>query len=54
MGWLANKTYFHINDETEKELTTAAIKATKADVIVLQEIESNKSSEQAPPSGKEN
>jgi predicted extracellular nuclease len=39
-GWLANKMYFYINNETEKELTAAAIKATKADVIALQEIES--------------
>jgi predicted extracellular nuclease len=39
-GWLANKVYFYINNETEKELTAAAIKATKADVIALQEIES--------------
>jgi hypothetical protein len=44
---------FPIGHETEKQLTIAVIKATNADVIVLQEIESNKSSEQAPPSGKE-
>jgi hypothetical protein len=44
---------FPIGHEKEKQLTTAVIKATKAGVIVLQKIESNKSSEQAPPSGKE-
>jgi hypothetical protein len=43
---------FPIGHETEKQLTIAVIKATKAGVIVLQEIESNKSSEQAPPPGK--
>jgi predicted extracellular nuclease len=48
-GWLANKTYFHINDEMEKELIAAAIKAIKADVIPLQEIENNK---QASPPGR--
>lgn len=42
-----------IGHETEKQLTTAVIKAIKAGVIVLQKIESNKSSEQASPSGKE-
>jgi endonuclease/exonuclease/phosphatase family metal-dependent hydrolase len=39
-GWLANKTYFSVDNETEKALTAAAIKTTKADVIALQEIES--------------
>jgi endonuclease/exonuclease/phosphatase family metal-dependent hydrolase len=39
-GWLTNSTFFEINDETSKSLTGQAIKATQADVIAVQEVES--------------
>lgn len=39
-GWLANSTFFEINDDVSKKLTGEAIKATHADVIALQEVES--------------
>jgi endonuclease/exonuclease/phosphatase family metal-dependent hydrolase len=40
-GWLPDKTFFVINDEVSKRLTAKAIKASKADVIALQEVESH-------------
>lgn len=40
-GWLPNTTFFVINDEVSKRLTGDAIKATNADVIALQEVESH-------------
>jgi hypothetical protein len=40
-GWLANQTRFHKFDKAETRLTAAALKETKADVIALQEVESN-------------
>lgn len=38
-GWAANETHFDILKEKEKKFTAAAIKATNADVIALQEVE---------------
>jgi endonuclease/exonuclease/phosphatase family metal-dependent hydrolase len=38
-GWLVDKTKFVIDDEPSKRITGQAIKATRADVIALQEIE---------------
>jgi len=38
-GWTANETHFDILREEEKKFTASAIKATNADVIVLQEVE---------------
>jgi hypothetical protein len=37
-GWTADKTHFDIFDEKQKKLTVAAIEATKADLIALQEV----------------
>lgn len=38
-GWLADERFFEINDEVDKKITASTIKALKADVIALQEIE---------------
>jgi len=38
-GWRTNDTKFEVFNKKEKELTAKAIKETKADVIVLQEVE---------------
>lgn len=38
-GWDVNETAFDILNATEKKLTAAAIKAMKADVLALQEVE---------------
>lgn len=38
-GWVANETHFDILKEEEKKFTAAAIKATDADVVALQEVE---------------
>jgi predicted extracellular nuclease len=40
-GWLANQANFNIFNEEEKAITSEAIKATKANVLALQEVESN-------------
>lgn len=40
-GWLANQGHFSQFDKEETRLTAAAIKETKADVVALQEVESN-------------
>ena len=40
-GWLANEAYFYKLDKDESALTAAALRETKADVVALQEIESN-------------
>jgi endonuclease/exonuclease/phosphatase family metal-dependent hydrolase len=39
-GWIVDKTFFAIHDERSKEITAKAIRAVKADVIALQEVES--------------
>jgi hypothetical protein len=39
-GWTADKTHFDVFDEKQKKLAVAAIEATNADVIALQEVES--------------
>ncbi|MCC7014848.1 MAG: endonuclease/exonuclease/phosphatase family protein [Planctomycetes bacterium] len=38
-GWDVNQTAFDVLNATEKKLTAAAIKAMKADVVALQEVE---------------
>jgi endonuclease/exonuclease/phosphatase family metal-dependent hydrolase len=38
-GWDVNKTYFTIFEEEAKKITASAIRATKADIIALQEVE---------------
>ena len=38
-GWDANRAHFDILNEKEKGLTAQAMKATRADVVALQEVE---------------
>jgi endonuclease/exonuclease/phosphatase family metal-dependent hydrolase len=38
-GWLTDATFFELNNPEERKITADAIKATKADVVALQEIE---------------